>query len=75
MASIQCANTKCSLNETSPPKTFEWNETEQLEAGGQVVERGTPGAKSLMVKCPSCEAYNIIWVTNLKKRDDIYRND
>jgi hypothetical protein len=74
MAFIQCANTKCPLNNSSLPKTFEWNETEQLEPGGQIVEPNTPGANSLMIKCPFCEANNIIWVTKLKIID-IYRSD
>lgn len=69
---IQCANSQCSLNNTSPPKPFEWDETKYLEEGGEVVEQGTNGAYTLMVQCPSCKANNIIWVTKPKK-DDIYR--
>lgn len=61
MALIQCTNPACKLNESSIPKPFEWNEFDQLEQGGEVVEQGTPNSKSLAIKCPTCGIRNIIW--------------
>ena len=69
MLKILCSNEKC----TAPDRIFLWNERPHLEAGGKLAKEGDEGAVSFIVPCKYCGTRNKIWVTKLRKTEEITR--
>jgi len=69
MLKISCCNEKC----TAPDRIFLWNERPHLEAGGKLAKEGDEGAVSFIVPCKYCGTRNKIWVTKLRKTEEITR--
>jgi hypothetical protein len=70
MLKILCVNEKC----TAPNRIFLWNERPHLEAEGKLAEEGDEDAVSFIVSCKYCGARNKIWVTKLRKTEEITRD-
>lgn len=69
MLKILCINEKC----TAPNRIFLWNERPHLEADGRLAEEGDENAVSFVVPCKYCGTRNKIWVTKVRKTEDITR--
>ena len=69
MVRIKCINSKC----TAPDRIFLWNERPHLEADGKVAKEGDEGAVSFIVPCKYCGTKDKIWVTKLRKTEEITR--
>jgi hypothetical protein len=65
MLKILCCNAMC----TAPERTFEWDEKDDLQAGGRLAEKGDEDAVSFVRTCPYCGTKNKIWVTKVKASD------
>jgi hypothetical protein len=68
MVTVKCINPNCS----SPTKSFEWDETAELVAGGTIAAPHEKGAVRVVATCPYCGTENVVWVKGLKT-DDIIR--
>jgi hypothetical protein len=69
MLKILCSNEKC----TAPDRIFLWNERSHLEADGKLAKEGDEGAVSFVVPCKYCGTRNKIWVTKVRKTEEITR--
>jgi len=69
MLKILCCNEKC----TAPDRIFLWNECPHLEADGKLSKEGDEGAVSFVAACKYCGTRNKIWVTKLRKTEEITR--
>ena len=69
MLKILCCNEKC----TAPDRIFLWNERPYLEADGKLAKESDEGTVSFIVPCKYCGTRNKIWVTKLRKTEDITR--
>ena len=69
MLKILCCNEKC----TAPDRIFSWNERPYLEAEGKLAKEGDEGAVSFVVPCKYCGTKNKIWVTKVRKTEEITR--
>ncbi len=69
MVRIKCVNPKC----TGPGKSFEWDESQRLKAGGRVAAPHADGAVRLTVVCPHCKTDNVVWVKGAKLGFDLTR--
>ena len=69
MLKILCCNEKCK----APDRIFRWNERPHLEADGRLAKEGDEGAVSFIVPCKYCGTRNKIWVTKLRKTEEITR--
>jgi hypothetical protein len=70
MIRINCINPNCS----SPTKSFEWDETTELEEGGSLANPGEKDAVRVLVTCPYCGTDNVVWVKGVLL-DDIVEEE
>jgi hypothetical protein len=70
MIRIKCINPNCS----SPTKSFEWDETTELEEGGSLAKPGEEDAVRVLVTCPYCGTDNVVWVKGVLL-DDIVEEE
>ncbi len=67
MISIKCSNLQC----TSPTKSFDWDETEDVENSGGIAPSRERGAVRVIVVCPFCSTENVVWVKGVKRKDEV----
>jgi len=56
-----------------PGSIFLWNERPYLEADGKLAKESDEGTVSFIVPCKYCGTRNKIWVTKLRKTEEITR--
>ena len=69
MVTIRCVNPDCK----SPTKTFQWDETTELQKGGTIAQPYEKGAARVIAVCSYCETENTVWVKKVKKNDTVTR--